>query len=82
MISLLCVFSGVILIVLRKQNSSHSQSSGEFSFLWVSAGVSWGVLICRDSSLPRQHHEVVEAPQRIHDSHLALLCEQQSQTDV
>ena len=49
--------------------SSHSQSSSEFSSLWISAGVSWGVLICGDSSLPLLcHHEVVEAHHRIHGS--------------
>ena len=40
-----------------------------------------GVLIWRDSSLPRQHQDVVQAPQRIHNSHVSLLCEQEHQTD-
>ena len=40
-----------------------------------------GVLIWRDSSRPRQHQDVVEAPQRIHDSHVSLLCEREQQTD-
>ena len=40
-----------------------------------------GVLIWRDSSLPRQHQDVVEAPQRIHNSHVSLLCERGHQTD-
>ena len=39
-----------------------------------------GVLIWRDSSLPRQHQDV-EAPQRIHHSHVSLLCERGHQTD-
>ena len=40
-----------------------------------------GDLIWRDSSLPRQHQDVVEAPQKIHNSHVSLLCEQEHQTD-
>ena len=76
-ISLQCEFSCVFLVNVILRNSSRSQSSSMVSLLWVSADV-WGVLMWRDSSLPLQHHEVVEAPQRIHDSHVSLLCEQQS----
>jgi hypothetical protein len=65
--------------LITREHSSLSTTATLFSFSCQAAPS--GVLICRDSSLTRQHQDVVEAPQRIHDSRVSLLYEREHQTD-